>query len=169
MLGTFAAILRELGQQLWFPGSEQAFDAVTSVVDIDVLTKGTLCAANRSELCQQRLQRGEWRLLPSAGYLASNCPAIRNDARWGAANRSGAVHSGQQRGMDAIVGKHGLRSTSFGLTADWSFMKNNVFVLTWDVFASTEKARWFGFPDMVDSEERFDRLFARYRALQILP
>jgi hypothetical protein len=41
--------------------------------------------------------------------------------------------------------------------------------LTWDVFASTEKAHRFGFSDMVDSEEMVDRLSARYRALQILP
>ena len=45
VLGTFAAILGELGQELWFPGSEQAFDAVTSVVDIDLLTKCMLWAA----------------------------------------------------------------------------------------------------------------------------
>jgi hypothetical protein len=27
---------------------------------------------------------------------------------------------------DAVVGKHGLRSTPFGMMADWSFAKNNV-------------------------------------------
>jgi nucleoside-diphosphate-sugar epimerase len=98
-LGTFAAILRELGQELWFPGSQQAFDAVTSVVDIDLLTKCMLWARNRSELRQQRFQRGERRLLPLAGCLASDCPGIRYGARRGAANGSGAVHGGQERRM----------------------------------------------------------------------
>src|SRR3974390_318757 len=45
VLGTFAAILRELGQNLWFPGSEQTFDAITNVVDIDLLTKCMVWAA----------------------------------------------------------------------------------------------------------------------------
>jgi hypothetical protein len=70
---------------------------------------------------------------------------------------------------DGIVARYGLRATSFDMMADWSFATNNVFGLTWDIFASTVKAHQFGFTDMVDSEAMFDRLFAGYRTLLILP
>ena len=53
-----------------------------------------------------------------------------------------------------------LPISPLGMMGDWSFAKNNVFALTWDIFASTEKAHRFGFPDMVDSEEMVDRLSA---------
>jgi hypothetical protein len=67
------------------------------------------------------------------------------------------------------VRKHGLRPKPFEQIADWHFAHNNVFRLTWAVFASTVKAHRFGFHEMVDSEEIFDRLFARYRELRLLP
>jgi nucleoside-diphosphate-sugar epimerase len=169
MLGTFATILRELGQELWFPGSEQAFDAVTSVVDIDPLTKSMLWAATDPNCANNafNVANGDcfrWRdIWPRIAREFGMTPGgVRStDLERFMADKSAV--------WDAVVGKHDLRSTPFGMMADWSFAKNNVFALTWDVFASTEKAHRFGFPDMVDSEEMVDRLSARYRALQILP
>ncbi|MGB9118891.1 MAG: SDR family oxidoreductase [Bradyrhizobium sp.] len=169
VLGTFAAILRELGQELWFPGSEQAFDAITNVADIDLLTKCMVwaatdpgCANNAFNVANGDCFR--WRdVWPRIAREFGMTP--------GGAQPTDLVRFMADKSVvwDAIVSKHGLRPTPFGMMADWSFAKNNVFGLTWDIFASTVKAHRFGFPDMVDSEEMFDRLFARYRALQILP
>jgi len=169
VLGTFASILRELGQELWFPGSEQAFDAITNVVDIDLLTKCMVWAATDPNCANNAFNvangdcfrwRDVWPRIAREFGMAPGGVQPTDLARF-MADKSAV--------WDAIVARHGLRSTPFDMMADWSFANNNVFALTWDIFASTVKAHRFGFPDMVDSEEMFDQLFARYRALQILP
>lgn len=169
VLGTFASILRELGQDLWFPGSEKAFNATTNVVDIDLLTKFMIwtatdpgCANNAFNMANGDCFRwrdiwpriaGQFGMTPG-GPREIDLPLFMAD---------------KEAVWDAIVKARGLQPTFFNMMADWSFAQKNVFGLTWDVFASTEKARQFGFTDMVDSEAMFDRLFARYRMLKILP
>lgn len=169
VLGTFAAILRELGQEFWFPGSEQAFDAITNVVDIGLLTKCMVWAATDPTCANNVFNvangdcfrwRDVWPRIAGKFGMASGGVRPTDLVRF-MADKSAL--------WDSIVSKHRLRPTPFGMMADWSFAKNNVFGLTWDVFASTVKAHQFGFPDMIDSEEMFDRLFAQYRTLQILP
>ena len=99
MLGTFATILRELGQQLWFPGSEQAFDAVTSVVDIDPLTKSMLWAATDPNCANNAFNVANGDCFRWRDIWPRIARQFRNDARRGAVNRSGAVHGGQERRM----------------------------------------------------------------------
>lgn len=169
VLGTFAAILHELGEELWFPGTEKAFNAITNVVDIGLLTDSMVwmateprCANNSFNMANGDCFR--WRDIwpriarqfgmKSGGVRPTDLPGFMAD---------------KQPVWDQLVRARGLRPTSFRDMADWHFAHNNVFGLTWDVFASTVKAHQFGFPDMVDSEDMFDRLFAQYRALRILP
>ena len=169
VLGTFAAILHELGEELWFPGSEKAFDAITNVVDIDLLTKSMIWIATH-ENCGNNVfnmangdcfrWRDIWPLIARQFGMKASGPRPTDLARFMA---------DKEPVWDSLVKKHGLRATPFRMMADWSFAHNNVFGLTWDIFASTVKAHQSGFPDMVDSEDMFDRLFAQYRALRILP
>jgi nucleoside-diphosphate-sugar epimerase len=169
VLGVFAAILRELGETLWFPGTEQSFDAITSVSDIDLLTKLMVWAATEPGCANNAFNAANgdcfrWRDiwpriartfgLKPADPRPTNLPLFMQD---------------KGRVWEAIVRKHGLRPRPFEQIADWHFAHNNAFGLTWDVFASTIKAHRFGFHEMVDSEEMFDRLFARYRELRLLP
>lgn len=169
VLGTFAALLHELGEELWFPGSEKAFDSITNVVDIDLLTKSMIWMAT-DQSCQNN------------AFNMANGDCFRWSDIWPRIARQFGMKPGGPRPTDlpqfmadkapvwdALVKRRGLRATPFRMMADWSFASNNVFALIWDIFASTVKAHQFGFPDMVDSEEMFDRLFAQYRALRILP
>lgn len=169
VLGTFAAILRELGQELWFPGSEQAFDAITNVVDIDLLTKFMVWAASDPGCANNAFNvangdcfrwRDVWPQIARQFGMVAGAPRPTDLVRF-MADKSAV--------WERIVARHGIRATPFDMMADWSFATNNVFGLTWDIFASTVKAHRSGFPDMVDSEEMFDRLFDGYRALGILP
>jgi len=169
VLGTFAAILRELDEELWFPGSEAAFDAITNVADIDLLTSSMVWMATAPNCANN-------------SFNIANGDCFRWRDIWPRIARQFGMKSGGPRPTDlprfmadkepvwkSVVRKYGLRDTPFHMMADWNFAHNNVFGLTWDVFASTVKAHHFGFPDMVDSEEMFDRLFAEYRALRALP
>lgn len=169
VLGTFAAILRELGDDLWFPGSEEAFGSITNVVDLDLLTRSMFSMAT-SPNCANN------------SFNVANGDCFRWCDIWPRIARQYDMKSGGARPVDlrlfmadkeavwkSLVRKHGLRATPFHTMADWSFAHNNVFGLKWDIFASTVKAHRFGFSEMVDSEEMFDRIFAEYRAQRILP
>jgi len=169
VLGTFAAILRELGEELWFPGSEQAFDAITNVVDIDLLTTFMVWAATAPAGANNAFNmangdcfrwRDLWPRIARQFGMTPGGPRPTDLVRFMA--DKGAV-------WDRIVARHGIRATPFSAIADWSFATNNVFGLNWNIFASTVKAHQSGFHDMVDSEAMFDRLFADYQALRILP
>jgi len=169
VLGAFAAILRELGDDLWFPGPEEAFGSITNVVDVDLLTRSMLWMATSPDCANN-------------SFNVTNGDCFRWCDIWPRIARQYGMKPGRARPTDlrlfmadkepvwrSIVGKHGLRATPFHTMADWNFAHNNVFGLKWDIFASTVKAHRFGFSEMIDSEEMFDRLFAEYRALRILP
>lgn len=50
----------------------------------------------------------------------------------------------------------------------WPF-GDYVFNTIWDVMSSVTKARLHGFHDVIDSEEMFVRLLARFREARIVP
>ncbi|QRG06310.1 SDR family oxidoreductase [Xanthobacter dioxanivorans] len=169
MLGTYASVLRELGEDLWFPGSEAAFDAVTGCVDIDLVTSAMLWAASSRNCADNAFNIGNgdffrWRdLWPkiAAAFGMRPGPVRPTDLPRFMADKGPA--------WDRIVACRGLRPLPFAGMADWHFAHNNVFGLGWDVVPSLVKAHRFGFHEVVDTEEMFARLFARYRAERILP
>ena len=67
-----------------------------------------------------------------------------------------------------LVAKHGLQPFRFEDLVAWPF-GDYVFGCDWDVMTSTTKARQFGFPDVVDSEEMFVRLLKRLRQERVVP
>lgn len=169
VLGMLAAILRAEGDELWFPGTEAAFDAITSVVDIDLLLDAMVWAATE----------------PACGgnaFNVANGDCFRWRDMWPVVAGAFGMRAGGVRPVDlraymadkapvwdALVKRHGLRPAPFASLADWSFAQNNVFGLAWDVFASTAKAHRFGFHGVVDSDAMFARLLADYRQRKILP
>lgn len=69
---------------------------------------------------------------------------------------------------DAMVKKHGLQPYRFQEVVAWPF-GDYVFNCDWDVMTSVTKSRQHGFHAVVDSEEMFARLLARFRAERIVP
>jgi len=69
---------------------------------------------------------------------------------------------------DAMVKKHGLKPYRFDEIAAWPF-GDYVFNCDWDVMSNVTKSRRHGFHAVVDSEEMFVRLLARFRQERILP
>lgn len=169
VLGTFAAVLRARGDDLWFPGSPESFDAVTNVVEIDLLLDAMIWAATEHGCADQPFNvtngdcfrwRDAWPIV--AGSFGMRVGEVRpTDLR--------AFMAGQGPSWDALAAAHDLRPTRFGDLADWSFAQKNVFGLCWDVVASTVKAHRYGFHGVRDSLDMFARLLGRYRAERILP
>ncbi len=71
VIGVYAAISKELGLPLRFPGTEACYRAVFQVTDADLLARATLWAAGHAGLRRRGLQHHQRRLLPLAASLAA--------------------------------------------------------------------------------------------------
>jgi nucleoside-diphosphate-sugar epimerase len=167
-IGAYAAILRELGEPLHFPANEGVWTAAMNVTDVGLLSEAMIWAATEPRCAGEAFNivngdtfcwRDVWPLIARQFGMAAAGPkpfSIRDYM-----SEKGVL-------WETIAAREGLRTSNVNEVADWAFA-DVLFGGSWDQTASVVKAHQFGFNGMVDSEEMFDRLFAGYRALKLLP
>jgi len=168
VIAVLAAVQRELGEPLFFPGSEKSFQSRTQFTDPWLLAHAL-----------------EWMATdPRCGNHAFN--VVNGDhPRWSELWPALAAHLGVTPGQaraiwladyvrdkaplwDRVVARHGLRPAPLSRVALWAY-GDYVFAPEWDIISSVDKARRFGFSERVDTREMFARLFAAYRGQRIIP
>ena len=166
--GVYAAISKELGMPLKYPGELGGFEAINQVTDSGLLARMTVWAATS----------------PNAGneiFNITNGDGFRYVNVWPAwAEQFGMDVGMPQRIVSAdvmtdkapvwerIVEKHGLIPLPYEQTAGWPYFDFNMDT-SWDVLMSDAKRIDRGFTEMVDTEAMFLRLFAEFRARKVLP
>ena len=167
-IAVYAAISKELGLPLRFPGTEAAYRALYQVTSADILAQATDWAgqadAARGEIFN--ITNGDhfrWQHLwpriarhlgmetadpvptPLATYMADKAPL------WA-----------------KMVEKHGLRPVPYDALVSWPFAD---FILNsgFDNISSTIKARRAGFAACIDTEPMFTGLLDQLRATRIIP
>ena len=168
VIATYAAITKELGLPLRFPGKPGAYRAIYQATDADLLARAMVFCATR------RAPRTTCSTSPTAtSFAGSTCGRSSPNST---ASKLGDVQTISLREFMAdkepvwqrIVAKHGLRATPYADIAAWPFA-DYVFGCDWDVMSDTLKICATGFHEYVRSSEMFLRLFARFRELQVLP
>jgi nucleoside-diphosphate-sugar epimerase len=167
-LGVYAAIKRELGEALDFPGTDACFDTLSMATDVLLLNKAMIWVATTPQCANQdfNITNGDyfrWRNI---------WPAIAEDFGISA----GAVTtlclaeymSDKSPVWDAIVRKHALQSVPLDKIVDWHWA-DFLFRSGWDDMSSTIKARRYGFTDCVDTQDDMLTVLARYRDERVLP
>lgn len=167
-LGAYAAILNELGEPLYFPGVQGAFEAALNITDVRLLTRAMEWAATEPRCANQAYNivngdtfrwRDVWPMLAAhfgmqpAGVRPLNLHAFMAD---------------KQPVWERIAARHGLRSARMADIADWAFA-DVMFDGAWEQTASVVKAHRDGFTGMVDTEEMLVDILSQYRALKLLP
>lgn len=168
VIATYAAISKELGLPLRFPGKPGAFRAIYQVTDADLLARAMMFCATEEQAANDvynvtngdffRWQHlwpkfaafydmplGDVQTIPLVEFMADKEPVWRR-----------------------IVEKHGLRPTPYRDIAAWPFA-DYVFGCDWDVMTDTLKIRAAGFHEHMRSDAMFLRLFSRFRELRALP
>lgn len=168
VIAVLAAIQRELGEPLFFPGSALSFASRTQFTDLALLTRALewmatdpRCANQAFNVvngdaprwrelwsqfaCMLGIDAGVPRALSLAQYMADKAPV------W-----------------EAIVARHRLRSTPLDRIALWDY-GDYVFRPEWDIMSAMNKARRCGFDERVDTLDMFARVFANYREQRIIP
>ena len=167
-LGAYAAISRELGCALDFPGPEGAYRSLTQVTSIELLARAMAWMATEPGCANQafNVTNGDvfrWcRLWPRiAEAFDMPCGSVRP-------LRLAEVMQGREAVWERVCERYGLVTRPLSAVANWGYLDATL-ERTWDEILGTTKARAFGFHDWEDSEARLLALIGEYRAAKILP
>ena len=167
-LGAYAAICRELGCALDFPGPEGAYGSLTQVTSIELLARAMAWMATEPRCANQafNVTNGDvfrWgRLWPRiADAFEMPCGSVRP-------LRLAETMQGREAVWGRICERYGLVRRPLSAVANWGYLDATL-ERTWDEILGTTKARRFGFHDWEDSEERLLALIGEYRVAKILP
>jgi nucleoside-diphosphate-sugar epimerase len=168
VIAVYAAISKELGLPLRFPGTMAAYRALYQVTSADILAAASDWAGSEPQAAGEifNITNGDyfrWEHMwpriakmfdmdvaypvptPLSDYMADKAPV------W-----------------DGMVAKHGLRPIDYRTLVSWPF---GDFILNsgFDNISSTIKARRAGFHDCIDTEDMFRNFFASLRRLKVIP
>lgn len=165
-IAVYAAICKELGRKLAFPGT--AWSSLYQVTESAHFAEAALWAATerRCALQAYNVTNGDYfrwrRLWPEIAAVFDMEPAGPEPVKLV------EFMADKEPVWDAMVRRHGLQPWRFSEIAAWPFA-DYVFGSDWDVMTSTVKARLHGFHAAVDSFEMFRRLLGRFRTDRIVP
>ncbi len=168
VIAVYAALCRELGLPLRYPGSACAYGKLMEMTDAELLAKAMVWAGenegcdgqafnitngdfNRWENLWPRL--AEFLQLPYAPPQRFPLTQFMSD---------------KEPVWRAIVARHHLQDYPFRDVAGWPFGEA-IFNLEYDVMSSTTKARQFGFHEVVDTEEMLFRQLTEFRRARFIP
>jgi nucleoside-diphosphate-sugar epimerase len=168
VIAVYAAISKELGIPLRFPGPETAYRALYQVSSADILAEAADWAGTspnaRNEIFNitngdyfrwqhlwpkiARMFDMEWAdpiPMPLATYMPDKAPL------WG-----------------TMVAKYGLAPIPYDKVTSWPF-GDFIFASGFDNISNTIKARRAGFHSCIDTEDMFRRQFEQLRAIKVIP
>ena len=166
LIAVYAAIMKELGRPLAFPGT--AWESLYQATESSHLANAALWAATEPRCANQ-------------AYNITNGDYFRWMNLWPRIAQVFGMPYGEPQTLslvthmadkapvwEAMTRKHGLKPYPYAELVAWPF-GDYVFGCDWDVMTSTTKARLHGFHDVVDSEDMFVRLLTQFRAQRIVP
>ncbi|MER5394957.1 SDR family oxidoreductase [Saccharopolyspora sp. NPDC002686] len=168
VIAVYAAISKELGLPLRFPGKPGAYDSLLEMTDARLLAKATVWAANAEQAQNQAFNinngdlfrwREMWPKIAAHFDLAVGDPLPMSLTD---------VMADKAELWQRMVAEHDLEPLSYQEVSSWGF---GDFVFSWDydMFADGSKARRFGFHEFVDTEAMFQEIFDDLRKRRIIP
>ena len=167
-LGAYAAICRELGAALDFPGPRGAYDSLTQLTTIELQARAMVWMATEPACANE-------------AFNVTNTDLFRWHALWpklaeafgmplGSVRplRLAEVMAGRGELWRHLCARHGLVQPRLDRVANWGYADATL-ERTWDEILSHNKARRLGFHDWDDSLTRFFAVLDQYRQAGILP
>ncbi len=168
IIAIYAAVLRELGQPLYFPGTPENYRALYQFTDAGLLARAIAWMATEPRARNQafNVTNGDclrWcNLWPAiARYFGMACGPVRTV-------RLAAFMAGKEEVWRQIVTRHRLRDTPYEALAVWPY-GDFVFAPHWDHLLSMTRARDLGFLDCVNTEAMLFTMFDRLREGRVIP
>jgi len=167
-LAVYAAISKELGLPLRFPGKPGTFDAVYQMTDSALLAKGMTWAATTPAARNQvfNLTNGDFfrwcNVWPAIARVFDMEPGpVQTIKLTEFMADKGPLWSEMQK-------KYGLAPHPYDQLVAWAFA-DYVWSCDWDIMSDMTKIRRAGFHEYVDSEEIILGMLAEFRRSRIIP
>jgi len=168
VIGVYAAICREMGLPLCFPGTPENYRAVYQCTGATQLARAVAWMSTDPTCANQafNINNGDYirwcNLWPRlADYFGMAIGPVRTV-------KLADVMADKASVWQRIAERHDLRPTPYAQLALWPY-GDFLFTPHWDIMSSTTKARQFGFNDVVDTEAYFIELLEVYRTARVLP
>jgi nucleoside-diphosphate-sugar epimerase len=162
VLAVYAAVSKELGQPLRFPGKPGAYDAVYQMTDAGLLARAMVWAASEPACANQpfNITNGDlvrwchlWPKIAAAFDMEVGPPQPLNLE---------AAMADKEPLWASMVARHGLRPSTLAQLASWRF-GDFVFASNYDHISNLTRARQAGWCESLDTEAA---LIGQLRALR---
>ena len=167
-LGAYAAMSRELGVPLRFPGRQAGWNTLQDTTDAELFGRATLWALSDERAKNQifNVSNGDvyrwrqlWNVLAEFYGLAVAEPLAMSTV---------SEMSEKAPLWGKMVNRYGLHPTPYDQIANWAFVD---WMLNFgeETILSTIKIRHAGFADSIDTHVSFRRQLTRLREMRIIP
>ena len=168
VIAVYAAISKELGLPLRFPGKPGAYDSLLEMTDAGLLARATVWTATNERCANQ-------------AFNVNNGDLFRWSEMWPKIARFFDLEVAPPLPMsltdqmadkeplwNSLIERHGLEPHSYKDVSSWPF---GDFVFSWDydMFADGSKVRRFGFHEYIDTEAMFMDIFEDFRRRKVIP
>lgn len=167
-IAVYAAISRELGLPLSFPGTPGNYRALYQCTDARHLAKAIAWMSTEPQCANEafNITNGDFirweNLWPNlANYFGMEPGSPRHI-------RLTEMMADKAAVWDRIVEKYQLKRFRYEKIVSWTY-GDFVFTPEFDIMSDMSKARQYGFCDAVDTEKMFYRLFDKFRKDRIIP
>lgn len=168
VIAVYAAIMKELGEPLYFPGTAANFHALYQCSDAGLLARAIAWISTTPDCANQ-------------AYNVTNGDFIRWENLWPEFARSFGMPTGPVRTVrlaqlmsdkapvwERIVAKHRLKPTPYSQAALWPY-GDFIFTPGYDIMSDTLKLRQTGFADCMDTARMFLDLVEHFRRERVIP
>jgi nucleoside-diphosphate-sugar epimerase len=168
VIAVYAAISKELGLPLRFPGKPGAYDRLLEMTDAGLLARATLWAATEERCANQAFNINNGDLFRWSEMWPKIARFFDLEVAPPLSMSLDTVMADKEPLWNRMIEKRGLAPNSYRDVSSWRF---GDFVFSWDydMFADGSKARRFGFHEFVDTEKMFMDIFSEFRRRRIIP
>lgn len=168
VIAVYAAMSKELGLPLRFPGKPGAYNSLMEMTDAALLARATIWAATDPRCANQAFNINNGDLFRWSEMWPRIARYFELDVAPPLPMALDIVMADKEPLWNAMVDKHGLARHAYRDVSSWRF---GDFVFSWDYdfFADGSKARRFGFHDYVDTEVMFMQVFDDFRRRKLIP
>jgi nucleoside-diphosphate-sugar epimerase len=167
VIAVYAAISKELGLPLRFPGKPGAYSALLEMTDAGLLARATVWAATDARCANQAFNINNGDLFRWSGLWPKLARWFDLEVAPPLPMSLETVMADKEPLWNAMRSRYGLEAT-YAEVSSWRF-GDFVFGWDYDVIADGSKARRFGFHEFVDTEEMFLSIFDDLRKRKIIP
>ncbi|SMD26725.1 SDR family oxidoreductase [Kibdelosporangium aridum] len=168
VIAIYAAMSKELGLPLRFPGKPGAYGTLLEMTDAGLLAKATVWAATTEKCANQAFNINNGDLFRWTGMWPKIAAFFDMDVAPPLQMQLDVVMADKEPLWNEMVRRYDLASHAYKEVSSWRF---GDFVFSWDYdfFADGSKARRFGFHEFIDTERMFLDIFTDFRRRKVIP